>query len=589
MRLELVNFRCWKKRTFEFRDEGLVLLSGESGAGKTSILLAIYFVLYGTGTKIISFGEKKCSVRFIFNGFDITRTKGPNLLTLTTDSDNKYYENDVAQEIITKRFGTNFTLTSFITQKSVQSFLNLGPTDKMNFLEQLSLGDEDISGIKKRVKERIKEKKEILQQKVGQLELLSAEIGDMKVPEEIDFPLGNKHSDVKIKNEGIYWKRTIKELEEKNISLKKIETEYSREKVSRAVKEKQQSTLDDLDIKKESLSSEIKTLDFEGDEEITELKQTLEFLKNKREFAMNSDRYNEEKKRYEILYDQEIKTLKDEEILLKNKLSSYNKTTFSDTVIKEIESNISLIESINSITKELDIHIQNKLQYEKESGEESPEDKVKILEDKIESLQKEITITEQRVDIKCCPNCKVSLRFNKSTLILADGEPVDEIKSKNEVKRIKAEISSYKTMIDKIKKEVAMISFTESKIKDYKEQLSKKTKPSKTIPELKNELKKLKEDKKEFNELTNQSNIVSTKIKTEDLSQTLKKLKLQVEKRKKDLQSIQEGDELETDYTEEELRSEISKQELLSQKSKSLNKQLSELVSTHKKLSLEID
>ena len=187
MRLELVNFRCWKKRTFEFRDEGLVLLSGESGAGKTSILLAIYFVLYGTGTKIISFGEKKCSVRFIFNGFDITRTKGPNLLTLTTDSDNKYYENDVAQEIITKRFGTNFTLTSFITQKSVQSFLNLGPTDKMNFLEQLSLGDEDISGIKKRVKERMKEKKEILQQKVGQLEVLSAEgdiLFDVSIPDE---------------------------------------------------------------------------------------------------------------------------------------------------------------------------------------------------------------------------------------------------------------------------------------------------------------------------------------------------------------------------------------------------------------------
>lgn len=589
MRLELTNFRCWKKRVFEFPDKGLALLSGSSGAGKSSILSAIYFVLYGTKTNILTHGEKKCSVRFVYEDLDITRTKGPNRLMLSVISDSKIleYEDDVAQGIITKKFGTNFTLTSYITQKSVQSFLNLGPTDKMNFLEQLALGDEDISGVKKKAKEKIKEKKDILQQKVGQLELLTVEIGEMKTPEEILFPLGNKHSDIKIKNEGVFWKRTIKELGEKKDLLKKVESEYSKDKVNKAIKNGKQTSLEEIEGKREKLEKEISEIEF--DDNIDDLKSTLSFLKNKREFSSISDRYNEERTRYDDLYKQEMTVLRDEENVLKEKLELIDRGEFSDAVIKKIEEEVVLIEYISSLNAEISGYEKTRSQMKDYDREQ----KINELEEKIEVLQKEITTTERRFDIKCCPNCKVSLRFSKTNLILADGEePVDEEKSKIEIKRIKGEILACKTLIDSVKKEITMISYNDKKIKECKDKLNlKKVSSEKTIEISKDEIKILREKKREYDGIVSSLKSVSLKIKEEDLSLTLKKLKQQVDKRKKELEDIKKQleEELETDYTEEELREEISKQELLSQKKKALNKQLGELKTSIDKLKVEIE
>ena len=45
MKLTLKNFRCYSERTFDFGEKGLLLLSGHSGVGKTSIILAINFAL----------------------------------------------------------------------------------------------------------------------------------------------------------------------------------------------------------------------------------------------------------------------------------------------------------------------------------------------------------------------------------------------------------------------------------------------------------------------------------------------------------------------------------------------------------------
>lgn len=59
MHLILENFRCHGKLSVEFPDSGLVLISGDSGAGKSTILNAIQFALYGSVKKPYPLNGKK--------------------------------------------------------------------------------------------------------------------------------------------------------------------------------------------------------------------------------------------------------------------------------------------------------------------------------------------------------------------------------------------------------------------------------------------------------------------------------------------------------------------------------------------------
>ena len=52
MKLILKNFRCYESQVFDFHDKGLILISGQSGLGKSTILNAIQFCLFGIGKKI---------------------------------------------------------------------------------------------------------------------------------------------------------------------------------------------------------------------------------------------------------------------------------------------------------------------------------------------------------------------------------------------------------------------------------------------------------------------------------------------------------------------------------------------------------
>ena len=136
MKIRLVNFRCYTDDTFEFGDDGLVLISASSGAGKSTILLGIIFALYGTGFKVQSYGRKSCKVEFEYRDMKIIRTKVPNRLVL--EIDHKEYEDDAAQSIINKRFGDMFDVTGCITEDASESFIKMSPTDKLEFLEKFA-------------------------------------------------------------------------------------------------------------------------------------------------------------------------------------------------------------------------------------------------------------------------------------------------------------------------------------------------------------------------------------------------------------------------------------------------------------------
>jgi DNA repair exonuclease SbcCD ATPase subunit len=147
MRITIQNFRIYKEQvTFEFEEGKITLLSGESGKGKSTILQAIYWCLYGSMQHIYPHEcneNAKCTVILEFSSIYMKRSKPPS--TFIIHHDNKIYENDVAAEFVRKMFGSQnlWKSSSYMVQDERSPLVTLSSTDKFNLLYELTFGEED--------------------------------------------------------------------------------------------------------------------------------------------------------------------------------------------------------------------------------------------------------------------------------------------------------------------------------------------------------------------------------------------------------------------------------------------------------------
>ena len=165
MKIHLKNFRCYCDREFDLGEFGITLLSGKSGTGKSTILEGILFAITGEGNKLIRHGEKSCLVELIENDIIVQRSKRPNTLVVKTTEHCSngedictVYEEKIAQEVIDKRFGSEFEMTSYISQNSVKDFMSISPIEKLAFLERFAFHSLDLINIKNKLKTIIKER-----------------------------------------------------------------------------------------------------------------------------------------------------------------------------------------------------------------------------------------------------------------------------------------------------------------------------------------------------------------------------------------------------------------------------------------------
>ena len=154
MRLILNNFRCYESKEFDLGENGITLISGNSGKGKTTILKAIHFALFdhGKSFEIIKHGCKDCFVIFeIENLIHIKRSRRPNTLVV----DHKYND-EVGESIIKNIFSSVFQNTAYIEQNSFSSFLFMNSTDKLRFLEKFAFENCNVSLLKHEIKTKLK-------------------------------------------------------------------------------------------------------------------------------------------------------------------------------------------------------------------------------------------------------------------------------------------------------------------------------------------------------------------------------------------------------------------------------------------------
>jgi DNA repair exonuclease SbcCD ATPase subunit len=171
LKLILKNFKCYTNKTLEIPLNSLTLINGNSGVGKTTILQAIYWCLYGNLKKITTYNEKSTSVELHYKHLIINRHKNPNTLIVKTN--NVEYHDAEGQVLINNVFGTQFLLTSYITQKGIHSFLTLSNNDKMEKLQELAFVNiQQITAMKDKLNDNKKNIKEQIIDLNGQLKML---------------------------------------------------------------------------------------------------------------------------------------------------------------------------------------------------------------------------------------------------------------------------------------------------------------------------------------------------------------------------------------------------------------------------------
>jgi len=404
MKLSLFNFRCFKNFQVEIpEDNGVILLWGTSGIGKTTIFKAINFVLYGKEQKVVKHGEKKCKVVFEFKDIIVTRTRCPNHLTFTSLKGGEYSD-EPAQREIEKTFGKDFLLTSYMAQKSTESFFSMSSNDKSSFLHRLSIKDFDVDGIRKKTRELVKQRKEKLlinttEQKVVKNMYDNLNCSSAKEPK------------LKIDLKG----KTIDEFIESDNKLK--------EKVKKSLKEKR--------------------------EELGSLTSLLETIK------MNSVRIEEKNKQLNDI----IFKLQDYSYLENGNLNGPGLALENLKTTLEEYNKITLYYSLKKSCKDLKNEYDKMVEEEKKKNEEEisklklKKSSIHILkEDELDSMSKAKTIYE-KIKMKSLSDVKTKL----STLNITENETQLEL-FQEEVKQKRELLSSLQVEIENIKKNIKDIS-----------------------------------------------------------------------------------------------------------------------------------
>jgi DNA repair exonuclease SbcCD ATPase subunit len=155
MLLQICNFRCHKNSTYQFLESGVNLISGDSGVGKTTILKALKWVLFG---KIKSVGNNaeaqldphykpKTSVTLSWDKYKIIRSKNPEVIAFVKDGIK--WESEVAQYLINDIFGNHkiWDATCNIDQNCLNSLITDSEKDKIELLQNLSFNGESPESI----------------------------------------------------------------------------------------------------------------------------------------------------------------------------------------------------------------------------------------------------------------------------------------------------------------------------------------------------------------------------------------------------------------------------------------------------------
>lgn len=161
MKLELKNFRKIEKLSIEFKDGEMTLLNGKNKAGKSTILNAISWILYGDSKRVFPKSKPKAKVegRLHINRIIITRTANPGSLELKIGK--LTFVEDEAREYIDENFGklNLWKVSCCVENNDINNFLLSTNTQRLDLLNSIAFGDSNPKDRIEKIEEEIKQVK----------------------------------------------------------------------------------------------------------------------------------------------------------------------------------------------------------------------------------------------------------------------------------------------------------------------------------------------------------------------------------------------------------------------------------------------
>ena len=558
MKIHLINFLCYVDSKFDFGKEGLTLISGSSGAGKSSILKGIFFALFGEGNKVQHYGKTSCSVELEFDDpletgetLKIVRTKRPNHLVI-----NDVYEDAAAQEIINKRFGSTFKTSGYIQQNNLSSFILMSPIEKLGFLEQFAFQDVDLGKIKGRCKSVISETYDELLSTTAQLDMSSKVLEEMQLGEEVIFPLKNskggkiseKNRAIAIKNEHTKYKNNMMLLGKLNTDKETNQAKLVELKMLITVFDAKWESIRGLDKRLEKLDIEASKLSYMGDEKVKILQEKLQQITDKKEFVKLQSIYQDNMEKLQSMALGEMENYeKQRDNLTSNLWKEYTETELAST-LEELTTCLSDCETIQKLQSRLGkIDVDEEMIISEKSRLKTQQEEL----DKLEKLAKQTKHYN-------CPQCQSKLHFVEEQLVLSDNY---------------IENMSLEEIEEKISENMDIISDLEEIINQGEQKLQIKLRLQKDITNLMEqydeipEIKSLKEDisylqEYRANQTINQKQLrqINHNIENKIFSNSYNNFKKETDNLREKLEILTIPVIEEEVYDEEELRATIIEQ-----------------------------
>lgn len=548
---------------FELDGNGRYLMGDFKVTHNTSILLGIYFALFGTGNKLAMYGKTSCTVVLEVDGMTITRTKRPNRLVVKTD-DNEY-EDEAGQFIINKKYGESFKTTGYISQNARDSFILMSPIEKLAFLESFAFNDINLSQIKKRCKDLIKERNETLLKTTSQLEMASLMIKEMEKPVKVPFPLkcSKKNREKSIKNEIIRNKNAVIRIKKLRKNIKKLENELHSLQVLNAKIQSKQESLESVIEKLADLSLEKDNSSYVGDDKLNEYENQLSIIISQRELISLQDRYDEDVIRLQNMKEEESNNNIAKITSIEDKLWKEYSIEECDTTIREYKQIVKDLEKLNDLRNNLTNYKVDENQLSTFVQE------LKEAKNTLEVKRKLLDKLDMQQEIFKCPSCETPLRFNENELHIHEDEHYNE----NELADISKDISNVEEEIVNLKRKITSLETTipikQNKLARYKEillsisDIEDQYEEIPSIDEMKSELEYIRSYKSSQEELTRQLNKLKELKEMNKYSSTITSFEKSIARQSEKIQKIQKmKEETNSDntYNEEEIRSKIIKQ-----------------------------